>query len=835
MIVFVFIFVAASDKKLPVPVIPQGIESVNGSAADMRCSELVNISHGREVCCHPSSSYLLDGLSPTSINTSSSNWASQLVTVKKNDRLPGHIDFPHVLLTFIFDRPVSPTFIEMEVFHCPDQKIGASYISVHANNNSESLFDIEDRVVVMTSPQQLCNSLSTVTANVQTMFNRNWYILVDLHQDTKIKWVYIGDVKFLGLEYRLGTYTQQSTCQSMSSSFSSTIFPDTSPASNGTSSSIPTSAIPHTKSDTDSPFPATYSLISSVALEPSVTPQETTTVSPPSSPRSHFGLIVATTTLSIFVLTLVAVLLFIVAFRVKCKQQHMIFGKVKAKGNNTNKSQLEVQNPMYSRQEGQRQQQISSGNYTELDSLYTEVRKTAEDKTVVVSQPGEYFIGMYNQVCTTKTKTKDDIDTSMYAVVSAENESAGYAIVSGELMYDLPDNSFKPTTPKKQNKVPEIPAVENFAGPQIYSHVQVREVPAVPAKSSDLLEYLDTESALNAGVHSEPINHLDFTRNRFQGGGEGDPQFLGPFIPESSALPESYQQPAEVTSENITEKMKLGTGQFGQVVLASTRDVSLKSMRLSKTDDKKSVSVTVAVKKLRPNPSEAEIDAFGKEAQFMSQIKHPNVLRLLGVCHQHTAFIMMKYTERGDLNQFLQQFTEIVATSSSSESQISASELVYMASQIACGMQYLAQLNFVHRDLATRSCFVGASGSIKVECVGVKTGVYQSSYYQIRGNRMMPIRWMAIECFSGKFSEKSDMWAFGVTLWELFSLAKQLPYPHLSDEKVIYNAMKREYRQFPVKPVACPQSVYEVMEICWAVDMRQRATFQKLMKILQVP
>ena len=60
----------------------------------------------------------------------------------------------------------------------------------------------------------------------------------------------------------------------------------------------------------------------------------------------------------------------------------------------------------------------------------------------------------------------------------------------------------------------------------------------------------------------------------------------------------------------------------------------------------------------------------------MSQIKHPNVLRLLGVCHQHTAFIMMEYTERGDLNQFLQQFTEIVATSSSSESQISDSELV---------------------------------------------------------------------------------------------------------------------------------------------------------------
>ena len=810
----------------------------------MECSELVNISHGRGVCCPPSSSYLLDGLSPTSINTSSSNWASELVTVKKNNNSVGHIDLPHVLLTFIFDRPVSPTSIEMKVFHCPDQKIGASYISVHANNNSESLLDIEeiDRVADMTIPQPLCNSLSTVTANFQKMFNHNWYILVDLYQDTNIEWVYIGDVKFLGLEYQSGTYTW-TMCQSLPSSLSSTIFSHASPASISTSSCIPTSAIPHTKSDSDSPLPVTHSLIlSSVsppALEPSVTPQETTTVSPPRSPRSHFGLIVATTTLSILVLTLVAVLLFIVAFRVKCKQHHMMLGKVKAKGTNINKSQLEVQNPMYSRQEGQQQQQILDGNHIELDTLYTEVRKTAEDKTVVVSQSGEYFIGMYDQVRTTKTKTEDDTDTATYAVVSAENDSAGYAVVLGEHMYDLPDKpkkSFKSTTLKEQRNVPEgVPAVENFVGPQVYSHVQVREVPEVPAKSSDLLEYLDTESPLNAGVHSEPINHLDFTRNRFQGEGEGDPQFLGPFIPESSALPESYQEPAEVTSENITEKMKLGNGQFGQVVLANTRDVSLKSMRLSKTDDKKSVSVTVAVKKLQPNPSEAEIEAFEKEAQFISQIKHPNVLRLLGVCHQHTPFIMMEYTERGDLNQFLQQFTEIVATSSSSESQISGSELVYMASQIASGMQYLAQLNFVHRDLSTRSCFVGASGSIKVGCVGVKTGVYQSSYYQIRGNRMMPIHWMATECFSGKFSEKSDVWAFGVTLWELFSLAKQLPYPHLSDEEVIHNAMKREYRQFPVKPVACPQSVYEVMEICWAMNMRQRATFQKLNRMLQLP
>ena len=492
---------------------------------------------------------------------------------------------------------------------------------------------------------------------------------------------------------------------------------------------------------------------------------------------------------------------------------------------------LDINNPMYSHHNRTMTQPSSSaatGAYSEVtvDMVYSEVKKDTLTKTEATDD--QEFTGMYN-VVTPLTPVKpasEIIESATYACIKVSTDPA-YAD-PGEL----------DRTPALRKSAHQHHEKENeevyIKRPRLYTSIKVREVPVVPAKSSDLLEYLDTESALNAGVHSEPINHLDFTRNRFQDGGEGHPQFMGPFIPESSALPESYQEPAEVTSENITEKMKLGTGQFGQVVLANTRDVSLKSMRLSKTDDKKSVSVTVAVKKLWPNSSVAEREAFGKEAQFMSQIKHPNALRLLGVCHQHTAFIMMEYTERGDLNQFLQQFTEIVATSSSSESQISGSELVYMASQIASGMQYLAQLNFVHRDLATRSCFVGASGSIKVGCVSVKTGVYQSSYYQIRGNRMMPIRWMATECFSGKFSEKSDVWAFGVTLWELFSLAKQLPYPHLSDEEVIHNAMKREHRQFPVKPVACLQSVYEVMEICWAVDMRQRTTFQKLNRILQI-
>ena len=372
---------------------------------------------------------------------------------------------------------------------------------------------------------------------------------------------------------------------------------------------------------------------------------------------------------------------------------------------------------------------------------------------------------------------------------------------------------------------------EPIERPQMYADIQVREVPVVPTKSSDLQVYLDTQSALNVSIYNEPINPSDFTRNRKKDRGN-DPQFLGPVYPLASALPESYQDPAEVISGNITEKKKLGTGQFGEVVLANTNGLSLKTMSLSKMDDNPNISILVAVKKLQSNPSQTQREVFDKEVKFMSHIKHPNILRLLGVCHSDPAFIMMEYTEGGDLNQFLQSYSEIVTTSSS-QTQITPSELVYIASQIASGMQYLASLKFVHRDLATHNCFVTTNNSIKVGDYGANTSLYQSSYYRIRGNRMMPIRWMATECFSGKFSEKSDVWAFGVTMWELFTLAKDVPYPHLSDEEVIHNALKREYRQFPVKPAACPQPVYEVMEKCWATDMRHRPTFLILIELLK--
>ena len=117
--------------------------------------------------------------------------------------------------------------------------------------------------------------------------------------------------------------------------------------------------------------------------------------------------------------------------------------------------------------------------------------------------------------------------------------------------------------------------------------------------------------------------------------------------------------------------------------------------------------------------------------------------------------------------------------------------------------------------------------------MGVNLDHYQSHYYQIKGNRLLPIRWMATECFDGKFSEKSDIWAFGITLWELFTLTKDKPYPNLTDEEVIQNALMRQYRQFPSRPTACPPPVYEIMQQCLIINLGQRATFEEVNIMLQ--
>ena len=202
----------------------------------------------------------------------------------------------------------------------------------------------------------------------------------------------------------------------------------------------------------------------------------------------------------------------------------------------------------------------------------------------------------------------------------------------------------------------------------------------------------------------------------------------------------------EIKPENIHEIKTLGTGNFGKVILADTVGLSMKDLKMSDMDDDKTKSIRVAVKQLKKSASTSGREAFDKELKFMSRLNHPNVIRILGACTLDDPFIVIEYMEKGDLNEYLLNFA------------------------------YLSSHNFIHRDLATRNCLVGLNLQIKVADFGMSRSLYKSHYYVIQGYAVLPVRWMARECFYGKFSAKTDVWAFGVTMWEIFALAKDILY-----------------------------------------------------------
>ena len=285
--------------------------------------------------------------------------------------------------------------------------------------------------------------------------------------------------------------------------------------------------------------------------------------------------------------------------------------------------------------------------------------------------------------------------------------------------------------------------------------------------------------------------------------------------------------------DNIKKVKTIGTGYFGKVYLADTVNLSHKDLRLGDNEDK-TKSIRVAVKQLKSDPSSQAIEAFEKELKFMSRLDHENVIRVLGSCKGETAFIIMEYMENGDLNQYLVNFDNIVQeTEDTGDFSIHACTLTKMAEQIANGMKYLSSLNFIHRDLATRNCLVGKDMRVKIADFGMSRNLYQSHYYVLKGHAVLPVRWMAKECFYGKFSTKTDVWAFGVTMWEIFTLAKDIPYEDMEDEELIADATRKDKgRTLLAKPTNCPANVYDVMLTCWKEQAKDRPGFDTLQQTL---
>ncbi|XP_031682160.1 tyrosine-protein kinase Fer-like isoform X2 [Oncorhynchus kisutch] len=254
--------------------------------------------------------------------------------------------------------------------------------------------------------------------------------------------------------------------------------------------------------------------------------------------------------------------------------------------------------------------------------------------------------------------------------------------------------------------------------------------------------------------------------------------------------------------EDVTLGELLGKGNFGEVFIGTLRD-----------------KTPVAVKTCKEDlPQELKIK-FLSEARILKQYDHANIVKLIGVCTQRQPiYIVMELVSGGDFLSFLRKKKEDLKTK----------QLVKFSLDAAAGMAYLELKNCIHRDLAARNCLVGESNLLKISDFGMSRqeddGIYSSS-----GLKQIPIKWTAPEALNyGRYSSESDVWSFGILLWETFSLGV-CPYPGMTNQQA-REQVEKDYRMSC--PTKCPEEIYKVMQKCWEYKPENRPKFADLQKEL---
>uniref|UniRef100_A0A3Q1HGN7 Tyrosine-protein kinase receptor n=1 Tax=Anabas testudineus TaxID=64144 RepID=A0A3Q1HGN7_ANATE len=305
--------------------------------------------------------------------------------------------------------------------------------------------------------------------------------------------------------------------------------------------------------------------------------------------------------------------------------------------------------------------------------------------------------------------------------------------------------------------------------------------------------------------------------------------------------PTTYVQ--HIKRRDIILKRELGEGAFGKVFLAECYN-------LSPTKDK----MLVAVKTLK-DPTLAARKDFQREAELLTNLQHEHIVKFYGVCVDGDPLIMVfEYMKHGDLNKFLRAHGPdamilVDGQPLQTNGELGLSQMLHIASQIAAGMIYLASQHFVHRDLATRNCLVGNGLLVKIGDFGMSRDIYSTDYYRVRtcllvpfsvlkgvyvcvqvgGHTMLPIRWMPPESIMyRKFTTESDVWSFGVILWEIFTYGKQ-PWFQLANNEVIECITQGRVLE---RPRLCPKEVYDIMLGCWQREPQQRLNIKDIQKML---
>ncbi|XP_015267995.1 PREDICTED: fibroblast growth factor receptor 4 [Gekko japonicus] len=269
----------------------------------------------------------------------------------------------------------------------------------------------------------------------------------------------------------------------------------------------------------------------------------------------------------------------------------------------------------------------------------------------------------------------------------------------------------------------------------------------------------------------------------------------------------------------------LGEGCFGQVVRAEAYGID---------QERPERPVTVAVKMLKDNATDKDLADLISEMEMMKLMdQHKNIINLLGVCTQEgPLYVIVEFAAKGNLREYLRarrpptpDYTFDVTKMP--EEQLSFKDLVSCVYQVARGMEYLESKRCIHRDLAARNVLVTEENVMKIADFGLARGVHDIDYYKKTSNGRLPVKWMAPEAlFDRVYTHQSDVWSFGILMWEIFTLGGS-PYPGIPVEE-LFKLLREGHRMD--KPSNCTHELYMMMRECWHAVPSQRPTFKQLVE-----
>uniref|UniRef100_A0A8C9XLA8 Tyrosine-protein kinase RYK n=1 Tax=Sander lucioperca TaxID=283035 RepID=A0A8C9XLA8_SANLU len=359
--------------------------------------------------------------------------------------------------------------------------------------------------------------------------------------------------------------------------------------------------------------------------------------------------------------------------------------------------------------------------------------------------------------------------------------------------------------------------------------------------STQTTQYLRADTPNNAApVTSKRFDSLSpqhySNKNIFAKIGSGNPKYIVSFL--CFSIPTGYPslriekndlrsvtlmeakakvKDIAISRERVTLRDVLHEGTFGRIfhgVLLDEKDPSKEKQ--------------VFVKTVKDHASEVQVTMMLTESCKLRGLHHRNLLPISHVCTEdgEKPMVLLPFMAWGNLKLFLRQCKLAEANNPQA---ISQQDLVYMAIQIACGMSYLARREVIHKDLAARNCVIDDNMQVKITDNALARDLFPMDYHCLGDNENRPVRWMALESLlNNDFSSASDVWAFGVTLWELMTLG-QTPYVDI-DPFEMSAYLKDGYRI--AQPINCPDELFAVMACCWALDPEERPKFQQLVQCL---